>query len=102
MVHPFPVCQPNPTRSAPFHINPALLFLVCSQGRPEFSEVVTKLEECLCNIEVRTQQGRCVCQQMGVQVGTVAAAEDRVALELLEKSRDEWDTSYEREMRKDL
>lgn len=23
------------------------------QGRPEFSEVVTKLEECLCNIEVR-------------------------------------------------
>lgn len=24
------------------------------QGRPEFSEVVTKLEECLCNIEVRT------------------------------------------------
>lgn len=23
------------------------------QGRPEFSEVVTKLEECLCNIEVK-------------------------------------------------
>uniref|UniRef100_A0A8C9EMW2 Serine/threonine-protein kinase TNNI3K n=1 Tax=Pavo cristatus TaxID=9049 RepID=A0A8C9EMW2_PAVCR len=25
----------------------------CPEGRPEFSEVVTKLEECLCNIEVR-------------------------------------------------
>ncbi|NXP93955.1 TNI3K kinase, partial [Passerina amoena] len=32
--------------------NPALGFLLCSQGRPEFSEVVTKLEECLCNIEL--------------------------------------------------
>ncbi|NXI25375.1 TNI3K kinase, partial [Sterrhoptilus dennistouni] len=32
----------------------------CPEGRPEFSEVVTKLEECLCNIEVRTssQRGR--------------------------------------------
>ncbi|KYO36852.1 serine/threonine-protein kinase TNNI3K isoform D [Alligator mississippiensis] len=25
---------------------------VCPEGRPEFSEVVTKLEECLCNIEL--------------------------------------------------
>ncbi|NWZ69848.1 TNI3K kinase, partial [Acrocephalus arundinaceus] len=24
----------------------------CPEGRPEFSEVVTKLEECLCNIEL--------------------------------------------------
>lgn len=54
MVHPVPMSQFNGRRRVPLSVvNTALLFLLCSQGRPEFSEVVTKLEECLCNIEVR-------------------------------------------------
>lgn len=37
-----------------YSLGKQVFFFYYLQGRPEFSEVVTKLEECLCNIEVRT------------------------------------------------
>ncbi|XP_009992882.1 PREDICTED: serine/threonine-protein kinase TNNI3K-like [Chaetura pelagica] len=49
---PFAHLKPGiPGDVPPSVLNTTLLFLLRSQGRPEFSEVVTKLEECLRNIE---------------------------------------------------
>lgn len=103
VTHPFPCVNLISSDLLPSIFNPALVFLLCSQGRPEFSEVVTKLEECLCNIEVRTwlPAGEvCVCTsrwECKWGQGQWQQLRTAVALELLEKSKEKWDTTYERE-----
>ncbi|NXA84962.1 TNI3K kinase, partial [Thryothorus ludovicianus] len=72
----------------------------CSQGRPEFSEVVTKLEECLCNIELMSpgsssssgslspsSSSHCLAARAGPGRSHVAALRSRFELELALNAR---------------
>uniref|UniRef100_A0A669PJ26 Serine/threonine-protein kinase TNNI3K n=1 Tax=Phasianus colchicus TaxID=9054 RepID=A0A669PJ26_PHACC len=83
----------------------------CPEGRPEFSEVVTKLEECLCNIELMSpassnssgslspsSSSDCLVARGGPGRSHVAALRSRFELEYALNARAYavWDLSWDR------